>query len=277
MKKPDLHMHSTYSDGAAAPLGLVELAVQAGVDVMAVTDHDTFEGTDTLRGKTLPLRLIPGVELSLRDMPHLHLLGYGMGEAKALREATATLKQNRANRAEKIIDRLEAHGMPIDRERLHARVQGTVGRPHIAQAMIERGYVASIHEAFARYIGDDCPCYVASERFSMAEALRLMREGGFVPVLAHPLSLEVEEMRLYALVRHWQDQGLMGMEVFHPSAMGGEYAALDRMARRRNLLVTGGSDFHRANDSYADVGSTAVLWRHAEEDMNALLGALGME
>ena len=274
--KPDLHMHTTASDGVLSPRELVDFAVSRGVTMMAITDHDTFEGTDTLRDMQLPLRLIPGVELSLRDMPHLHLLGYGLGEAPALREATATLKENRAHRADRIIDRLEEHGMPIDRERLHSRVQGTIGRPHIAQAMMERGYVASIHEAFARFIGDDCPCYVPGERFSMAEALQLMRDGGFVPVLAHPLSLEVEESKLYTLVRHWQDQGLMGMEVYHPSAMGGEYAALERMARRRGLVVTGGSDFHRVNDSHADVGSTAILWRHAEEDVDALNHALGV-
>lgn len=274
MKTPDLHMHSTFSDGASTPMQLVRLAQQAGVDVMAITDHDTFDGSDTLRGQSLPLHVIPGVELSLRDMPHLHLLGYGMGEAQTLRSATKQLADQREHRAEKMLTRLAEHGMPLDAEKIHQRVKGTVGRPHIAAAMVEAGYVSSIHEAFARYIGDDCPCYVASERFSMSEALRMMRDNGFVPVLAHPMSLEIEETHLQSLLRLWQQKGLMGIEVFHPSAMGGEYMALERIARRRGLLVTGGSDFHRANDSHGAIGSTAVLWRHAKEDVYQLLEAV---
>ena len=274
MKTPDLHMHSTFSDGASSPSLLVAMAVEAGVDMMAITDHDTFAGADSLRGTQQPITVIPGVELSLRDMPHLHLLGYGLGDATALRSATLELARNRETRAERMIDRLAEHGMLLDAQAIRQSAQGTIGRPHIALAMVEKGYVRSVHEAFARFIGDGCPCYIASERFSMAEALEMMRACGFVPVLAHPLSLEVEEMRLVSLLKHWQRKGLMGMEVYHPSAMGGEYVALERIARRMNLLVTGGSDFHRANDSHGAIGSTAVLWRHAEDDTFALTTAL---
>ena len=274
MKKPDLHMHSTFSDGASSPSLLVAMAKEAGVDVMAIADHDTFAGSDSLRGTQQPVTVIPGVELSLRDMPHLHLLGYGLGDALKLRSATQELAKHRETRAERMLERLAAHGMPLDADRIRQSAQGTIGRPHIAAAMIEMGYVASVHEAFARHIGDGCPCYVGSERFNMNEALDLMRSCGFVPVLAHPLSLEVEEVRLLSLINHWQHKGLMGLEVYHPSAMGGEYVALERIARRRGMLVTGGSDFHRANDSHGAIGSTAVLWRHAEEDMAALMTVL---
>lgn len=269
MTRPDLHMHSTYSDGACTPRQLVEMAVQAGVTVMAVTDHDAFDGADLLRNEQLPLTVIPGVELSLSDLPHLHLLGYGLGNAPLLRGKVRELAENRLTRSERMLERLAAHGMPLDAAKIRASAQGSVGRPHIAAAMVEAGYVRNIQEAFALYIGDDCPCYVASERMNMAQALMLMRDEGFVPVLAHPMCLELEEQHLQSLLTKWQHKGLLGMEVYHPSA-GGAYAALDRMARRRGLLVTGGSDFHRANDNHGLIGSSAALWRQAQADVEAL-------
>ena len=274
MTRPDLHMHSTFSDGVLRPEQLVESCVEAGVTVMAVTDHDTFEGSARLLGHPLSLPLIPGVELSMEDMRGLHLLGYGTVRAPALRQKVKDLASARAERADKMLRRLDELGMPIDRELLLQRCTGTVGRPHIARMMVHHGYCQSMQEAFDRYLGHGKPAYVASERLKIRDAIRLLRENGFVPVLAHPAELQLELPVLEPVVRGWKDAGLLGLEVYHPSGAAVGYEQLDRMARRNGLLVTGGSDFHQMNDKHGRIGSTCDAWLRADEDLAALTEAL---
>ena len=273
MTRPDLHTHSTFSDGVLSPSLLVEKAVSMGVTVMAVTDHDTFEGCDSLRDAALPIPVIPGVELSLRDMPGLHLLGYGLTSAPVLRGRVAELARMRVGRAEAMVRRLRDMGIALDWERMTAACRGTVGRAHVARALVAEGYSATMQEAFDRYLGEGKPAYVPGERMSMAEALPLLRGEGFVPVLAHPALLNKDDMTLRQLLETWVDRGLMGVEVYHPSQAGRE-AALERMARSMGLLVTGGSDYHQDGDSHGQMGATAEGWQRAEEDMTALWNAL---
>ena len=244
-----------------------------GVTVMAVTDHDTFEGCDSLRDAALPIPVIPGVELSLRDMPGLHLLGYGLTAAPVLRGRVAELARMRVGRAEAMVRRLRDMGIALDWERMTAGCRGTVGRAHVARALVAEGYSATMQEAFDRYLGEGKPAYVPGERMSMAEALPLLRGEGFVPVLAHPALLNKDDMTLRQLLETWVDRGLMGVEVYHPSQAGRE-AALERMARSMGLLVTGGSDYHQDGDSHGQMGATAEGWQRAEEDMTALWNAL---
>lgn len=274
MSRPDLHTHSTCSDGVLSPRELVNAAAEAGVTTLAITDHDSFAGVDSLKGRALPIEVIPGVELSLRDMHGLHLLGYGTGEAPGLRRAVNELARERRNRARRMIEKLTALGMPLDEEALASRCGGTIGRLHIARAMLEAGYVATMQEAFERWIGHDGPAYVAGERLSMAEALPLMRQGGFVPVLAHPAELEKDDLTLRALMESWRKQGLMGVEVYHPSQRGRGFAALDATVRRMGLLVTGGSDFHTAGDKHGALGCMADAWSRRDEDIEALKAAM---
>ena len=266
-------MHSAFSDGMWMPPLLVEKAVSAGVTVMAITDHDTFEGCDSLRGREWPIPVIPGVELSLRDMPGLHLLGYGLTEAPALRGRVAELARMRVSRAETMLQRLRELGISLDWEKMTGSCRGTVGRAHVARALVEGGYCATMQEAFDRYLGEGRPAYVPGERLSMAEALPLLRENGFVPVLAHPALLEKDDMTLRQLLSAWADRGLMGVEVYHPSQAGRE-ETLDRMVRGMGLLVTGGSDYHQEDDRHGSIGSTAEGWHRASGDMEALWGAL---
>lgn len=265
-------MHTSFSDGVLTPAQLVEEAASLGVTVMAVTDHDTFRGADSLRGKKLPIPVIPGVELSLRGMRNLHLLGYGRGEARELRQTVADLARKREARAVAMLEKLAALGMPLQAESLAH--EGTVGRAHIARAMVAAGYVATVQEAFDRYLSEGCPAYVPGERLSMEEALPLMRRSGFVPVLAHPTLLGVDDMTLRTLLGSWQRLGLMGVEVYHPSRAGRGFDALARMARRMGLLVTGGSDFHQEGDSHGLPGCTADRWPHADRDVQALEQAM---
>lgn len=274
MIRADLHMHSTYSDGVLTPDLLVDEARQAGVVMLAITDHDTFDGSDKLLGRDLPVTVIPGVELSLRDLPGLHLLCYGVTEAAALRSTVCRLGELRLDRARRMLEQLAALGMPLDWKTLERKYHGTVGRPHVARAMVHAGYVRCMQEAFDRYLGHGKPAYVPSERLSMAEALPLVTGSGFIPVLAHPYELKQEDHLLYTLLEKWQGMGLRGIEVYHPSAGSHGYAALDRMARRLGLLVTGGSDFHQENDKHGRIGCISDAWVSAEDDVQALICAM---
>lgn len=273
MSRPDLHAHSTGSDGTLSPIELVRAAAQAGVTTLAITDHDTFGGVDSLQGEKTPIEVIPGVELSLADMHGLHLLGYGQSSAPELRRTVRDLADKRLDRARKMTEKLTELGMPIDADALMNG--GSVGRLHIARAMVEKGYVATVHEAFERWIGHDGPAYVAGERLTMAQALPLMRRNGFVPVLAHPAELNKDDLTLRALLESWQRQGLMGVEVYHPSQRGRGFTALDAMVRRMGLLVTGGSDFHTpTGDKHSLLGSMADAWFHRDDDLAALKAAI---
>lgn len=273
--KIDLHLHSTGSDGVLTPPQLVELAYSMGVGTMAVTDHDTFAGVDALRGQAVPVRLIPGVELSLRDRKNMHLLGYGWQRHTLLHQAVATLAEKRVERARRMMTLLRDHGMPLDEEALLSACGGSVGRPHLARAMVAAGYVSSVSEAFQRYLAEGRSCYAAGERLSMAEALPLMRSSGFVPVLAHPRLMGLGDQTLAMLLPAWREQGLLGVEVYHPSAQAKGFAPLERMARRHGLLVTGGSDFHQQGDRHGLPGCTSGAWTSAEADLAALLAAMG--
>ena len=257
---PDLHMHTTASDGTLAPMALAEYAAGRGVTIMAITDHDAFDGADSLRGA---------------DMKGLHLLGYGMTDASELRQTVRELAEKRFTRAERIVDKLGQMGFLLDYEAIRQSAKGTVGRLHIARAMVDKGYVRNTEAAFNKYIGEDREGYVPNESLTMAQALPLMRRNGFVPVLAHPAELELKETMLRMLIESWQQQGLMGVEVYHPSQQKRGFAPLDAAVRRMGLLVTGGSDFHSGTDRrHGQPGCTAQHWHNAQEDVEALLAAM---
>ena len=274
MTRADLHLHSNHSDGVLTPEQLAEEAQRAGLTLMAITDHDTFAGSDALREKGAPLPLLAGVELSLRDMEGLHLLAYGTAEGTALRRRVRELAAARDSRGRRIVEKLEGLGFPLDWQDVARRAKGTVGRPHIARAMVHAGYAASMQEAFERFLGHDAPAYIPSSRMDMDEALRLIREAGFVPVLAHPYELKLPEEQLFPLIARWREKGLAGVEVYHPSARRFGFAGLRSMAKRLELLVTGGSDFHQEHDKHGSIGCMSGSWTEAETDIARLQAAL---
>ena len=274
MLRADLHLHSTYSDGVLSPRQLVQRIREAGISVMSLTDHDTFAGADELSGEKLPVRLITGCELSMAEMHSLHLLVYGNSEGLHLRRAISRLAENREERARAMVSRLQKLGVDISWESIRDQTAGVAGRPHLARAIVQAGYVRTIHEAFERYLGENKPAYIPAERLTIAEALRLAAEDRFIPVLAHPCELKLPDETLSALITRWQELGLRGIEVYHPSA-GGRFETLDRMARRRKLLVTGGSDFHQEDcGHHGGIGSMCECWHSCEEDIQALEEAM---
>jgi predicted metal-dependent phosphoesterase TrpH len=238
----DLHLHSTASDGQFSPSELVAMALERNLLAIAITDHDTTEGVDEAldAARGTELEVIPGVEISC-DVPHeeVHLLGYYLDHHHpALEEKLRAIRDARLQRAKGMLAKLAALGFPLPWEMVAELADGgSVGRPHIAQAMIEKGYIASTDEAFALYIGRNGPAYVERYKLSPLEGVSLIKEARGLPVLAHPLKVT---HFLPSLV----EQGLVGLEVYYGSYSAEEIRELAHLARKFDLIPTGGSDFH---------------------------------
>lgn len=238
----DLHVHTTASDGQLSPAEVVHLALQIGLAAIAITDHDTTEGVtealETASGTSL--RLIPGVEISA-DFPgtEVHILGYYLDHKHPdlVRKLTFS-RDSRLDRAQRMVRKLAQMGIALDWGRVQQIAgDGAVGRPHIARALLERGYVASTGEAFARYIGRNGPAYTDRRKMSPGEAVETILAAGGLPVLAHPLQIT-------SLIPELTGLGLAGVEVYYPGYGPEEVDLLLNLAAKHGLVATGGSDFH---------------------------------
>lgn len=254
----DLHSHSTASDGVLAPAALVARARLAGLDGLALTDHDSVDGiAEALAAAAAAgLELIPGIELSLQVGPRdVHLLGYWIDHSSAeLRAVLAELRDMRQARAERIVAKLRALGCAVELADVLAEVgDGNPGRPHVAKALLACGDVASLEEAFERFIGDDGPAYEPKRLMEPERGFALLARHGAVPVLAHPALCDYAPLlpRFVAL-------GLKGLEVDHPKQSVLERERLREECRRWGLLATGGSDFHQPASAGRDLGAEGV-------------------
>jgi hypothetical protein len=246
----DLHAHSTASDGSDAPAHLVELALNAGLGSLAVTDHDTQEGVAEAlaASSTTELELIPGVELSLgydRGGMHLVVLWLIPGNGP-LQDRLAALRDGRDVRNLEIVRRLTSVGMPVTIEEIADEAGGgSVGRPHIAAVMVARGYVPDIRTAFDLWLGAGKPGYVGRDRLDPEEAIGLARESGGVPILAHPHTLGITTAAEMADLLVWLKRaGLVGLEAFYGAYRRHERDGYADLARRFGLIPSGGSDYH---------------------------------
>jgi predicted metal-dependent phosphoesterase TrpH len=242
----DLHVHTTASDGLLEPTALVRAVEAAGVRIFSVADHDTVDGLDEVRraADAAGLTLIPGVELSAYwHAVEFHILGYFFDPAgAALRAFLASTREARQVRLHAMISRLRAMGMGVSADDVLTRARdGNVGRPHLARTLVERGFVGSTDEAFARYLGADRPAYVPRPDVSVQQAIDAIRGAGGIASLAHP-GLHDRDEAIPDLVA----AGLAAIEVYHPHHVFGRAGRYRRLARRYGLLVTGGSDFHGA-------------------------------
>ncbi|MBI2922783.1 MAG: PHP domain-containing protein [Planctomycetes bacterium] len=244
----DLHAHTTASDGSLRPAELVRRAAEAGLAALAVTDHDTIDGLAEARHEAgrRGIELVNGVELSVRwNAGTFHLLGYLFRPDEAMEEGLKRLKALRHERNEKMIAKLNALGHPITMDEVRRESGGgQIGRPHMAKALVKKGVLATVDEAFNTLLRRGRPAYVIVERLEPAEAIAIVRRSGGVAVLAHPYQLRLEPADLDARVAEWAAAGLGGIEVQHSSHDAARQSELGALARRHGLAATGGSDFH---------------------------------
>ncbi|WJQ79846.1 PHP domain-containing protein [Brevibacillus brevis] len=262
----DLHTHTKASDGTCEPAENVRLAKEAGLAALAITDHDTVAGIPEAMeaARALGVEIIPGVEVSsVGKGQDIHVLGYFVPyEDKAFEERLFRLRETRHERNQLLIARLQELGIDISLEKVYRRKQGTdknIGRPHIAEELIELGVVSTIAEAFDKYLGKGGAAYVNPPRITPQEAITLIKEAGGVAVLAHPGLYDDDELIQELIVF-----GLDGIEVNHPDNDEVQKMRYSKWAAQYGLVVTGGSDFHG--------------WR-GEEPFHAMLGShtAGME
>lgn len=255
----DLHLHTTHSDGSLPPAEVLALAQKAGVTALAITDHDITTGLPEAMeaGARLGIEIIPGVEISSRFGDNeLHILGYFLEwRDPVLNQRLAGLRASRHDRNPRIIERLRALGHDITYDEVR-ELAGTesVGRPHIARVLMDKGYVTSAKEAFDRFLAQGKPAYVSRELPEPAEAIAWIRAARGVPVLAHPLWAKKDGEGLYQLCEKLKAEGLGGMEVHYSTHNPRQTADLLDIARRLDLLVTGGSDFHGLTKPDIEVG-----------------------
>ncbi len=246
----DLHTHSTASDGSDPPGRVVELAVEAGLSAIALTDHDTQEGVEEAgaAAHAAGIELIPGVELSLGyDMGGMHLVVLWLEPGSGpLQDRLSGLQAGRTGRNLRIVEILTELGLPITVEEVQREAGGgSIGRPHIAAVMMTHGYVPDIRTAFDLWLGRDRPAYVSRERLNPEEAIGLARESGAVPVLAHPHTLAITTASdMAALLTRLKDAGLIGLESLYPAYRRHERDGYTHLARRFGLIPSGGSDYH---------------------------------
>jgi len=255
----DLHTHSSVSDGSEPPERIPQLAAAAGCSAVALTDHDNLAGLPAaaVSAQRVGVELVPGCEVSCSASAagpaaagargSMHVLVYFVDDPTSpLGRELEQLRADRAQRNDRLLARLAELEMPLERARVVA-LAGTeegVGRPHVARAMVEAGYVADVSEAFDTWLADGRPAYVPKARLAPADVARLARDSGGVAVLAHPLSLELEPAALEQLIGDLADAGFAGIEATYGAYPEQDRARLVRLAREAGLVATGGSDFH---------------------------------
>ena len=248
----DLHTHSAVSDGTDSPAALVRKAAEAGLAALALTDHDATDGLDEAEeaAKEHGIRFIRGCELSVADGDagaELHLLGLWIPkEAGELEEALQDIRHQRKERNARMTEKLTAMGMPLSMEDVLRFARGVApGRPHIASAMVEKGYVKTVRDAFALYIGESGKAFVPRALLSPEKGTRLLAASGATVAIAHPfLSENMSEERLDGLIPEFKAWGLSALEVYHSAHSDSEVRAGLRCAEKHGLLCTGGSDYH---------------------------------
>jgi len=260
MKYIDLHVHSTCSDGTFTPAELVSYAVKKKLAAFALTDHDSVEGIPEAEeaAKKAGIELIKGIEFSTEyNGKDIHILGLDIcTEQPDFSSHLEKFRHSRDSRNEEMALRLQnLAGFPITVEELRTLYgNATITRAHFGRWLFEKGYVNSIKDAFDRYLGDDCPCFVPRTRSTPHQAIELILHSGGIPILAHPLLYHLEDTELEKLVLELKEAGLQGIEAIYSANIGLEESHMRRLARKYNLKISGGSDFHGKNKPLIDLG-----------------------
>lgn len=269
----DLHLHSSASDGQYTPDQVVRRASERRMDLIALTDHDSVDGVSQAMAaaRQTGIALIPGVELSCDGDREVHLLGYGLdADAPEWRVFFSELQRERRERARRIAGRLAELGHVINFDEVLRTAAHSVSRSHIALALMASGAVSSVKEAFQRFLGPGAAAYLPRPELPMAQAIGRLRGAGAVPVLAHPGLLPMRSEDVERCVRGWREQGLMGLEAHYPRHTPAQAAAFERLARKLDMLVTGGSDAHGETIRPIRIGEGMDWWARRGQDALAL-------
>jgi len=255
MRRGDLHCHSLYSDGTSTPKELVDLAIQAELSALSITDHDTVSAFDDVYSYAASnnIWLIPGVEISSEYLGEsVHVLGYSFRE-NSLDEFCSLHRKRRLERNKGILENLRKREMYVSDEEVKAfsPLAITYGRPHIARVLVEKGYVENIAEAFRKYLGDGKPCYEKGQRWSVEESIEAIHKAAGKAVLAHP-----HLIKKGSLVRSLLEFDFDGIEAYYSSMPLAENRRWVEIAKQHNLFITGGSDFHGTVKPHAIFGSS---------------------
>lgn len=247
----DLHMHTRYSDGRDAPAELVTKAIQEGLNTIAVTDHDCVDALPEAQqiGRQHGIEVLAGIELTVQYDDHhdIHVLGYLFDpHHRALRHRLSEIQERRMQRGLEILSRVNVRlswqgRAPLDRDRLLQQVQGTLTRPHLAQALLEQGYVQNAEQAFQEFL---IPCDVPKANLSPQEAFHLIAQAGGICALAHPGVISSDPVVLDSLIETFKNMGMAGIEVYHRCHYPTAIDFFSSCARRYGLIATGGSDYH---------------------------------
>lgn len=279
MSKVDLHLHSSVSDGVLSPDEVVAKAAELGLTAISLTDHDNVDGiAPALKAadKYPSLVFIPGLEISTDiTTGEVHVLGYYVDHTNPeLLTALKTLRDSRLGRAQKMVQKLSEMGMPIEWERVKMiSGNGSVGRPHIAQALLEKGYIETIREAFSKYIAFGGPAYVPREKMTPAEAIELITRADGFAVLAHPLNISKLDILLKTMVK----AGLTGLEVYYKDYSVEERESLARLADKYRLIATGGTDYHGLNDNAEVMMGEAGVPSYVADNLIAMAEARSLK
>ena len=268
----DFHLHTTASDGKLSPSELVSVAVRNGLQIIAITDHDSTEGLAEAIAAAAPLglHLIPGIEMSSDLGPNeVHVLGLFIDyQDPELQRTLTEMRMDRENRGYRIVQNLALMGYPLDWERVLAiAAGGAVGRPHIAEAMLERGYVISVQDAFDRFLANDGPAYADRPKLLTTDAIAFIHRFGGLAIVAHPFDGPVD---LGGLLNELKQVGLDGLESYYGTYTPEQVESLVATAGRFGLIPTGGSDFHGFN---REVGVAPGTFPYPDKAVERLLEA----
>jgi predicted metal-dependent phosphoesterase TrpH len=270
----DLHTHSTASDGTLPPAQVIEAAAACGLKALALTDHDTIGGIPAAReaGKRLGIRVITGVELSaFQDGHEVHVLALHLSQLDTLHKRLEDLRASRFSRAEQIVEKLNALGIPITLDEVLLQSNGgAVGRPHVARALIARGVVHDFRDAFMRYLGGNGSAFVPKDKLSIEDAIAIAHDAGALAIWAHPGDGGRRE-KLEPLVA----AGLDGVEIRHPSHSGEDIKRLQALTDFFGLVPSGGSDWHGATEGPRRLGMMNVPaeWLERQDERVASLAS----
>lgn len=253
--KADLHMHSVYSDGTDEIATIVSKAKEAGLGLIAVTDHDTVKGVPEAlaEGEKQGLKVLEGIEMSTYAICEVHVLGYCVDiKSDVLLSKLSMIECQRKERIKTILANLEKYNIRLDESKIFDR-NGTVGRMHIAKQLIAKGHCQTVTEAFERYLGERGLAYVPSKRMTPLEGVKLIKEAKGLATIAHPL-LFMQRGVLEDLIGGLKTYGLDGLEVYYPTHTPADVTRLAEIARKHRLIATGGTDYHGANKKGVEPG-----------------------